>query len=70
MAARSPRALRAATFEARFFGDRLLGGRVVRGERDFGAMNPLTLGAPSMPWPGCGSHAEGVFSTCGNPGSN
>src|SRR6202158_2682593 len=54
------RALPLATREARFFGGRLLDGRVMRGERDFGAMIPLTLAGPTMPWPGSGSHAEGV----------
>ena len=46
------RALAAVTREARFFGARLFGSRVVRCERDFGAMIPLTLAAPTMPWPG------------------
>src|SRR6266851_3455991 len=63
------RAMSAATREARFFGDRLFGGRVVRCERDFGAMIPLTLAAPTMPWPGWRSHAEGV-SVCGVPTAN
>ena len=63
------RALSAVTREARFFGARLFGGRVVRCERDFGAMIPLTLAAPTMPWPGWRSHAEGV-SVCGVPTAN
>src|SRR5713101_2961030 len=63
------RALSAVAREARFFGARLFGGRVVRCERDFGAMIPLTLAAPTMPWPGWRSHAEGV-SVCGVPTAN
>jgi hypothetical protein len=43
-----PGAAGTAAREARFFGARLLRGRVVRRERDFGAMIPLTLAAPSM----------------------
>jgi hypothetical protein len=58
--------LAAVTREARFFGARLFGGRVVRCERDLGAMIPLTLAASTMPWPGWRSHAEGV-SVCGTP---
>jgi hypothetical protein len=56
--------LRAATPGARFFGGRLLGGRVVRGERDVGAIIPLTLANPTLPWPGSMSHAEAGFSPC------
>ena len=54
--------------EARFF-VRLFGGGAMRCERDFGAMIPLTLAAPTMPWPGWRSHAEGV-SVCGLPTAN
>jgi hypothetical protein len=43
------RALPAATAEARFFGGRRFGCRAARGERDFGAMTPLTLAGPTMP---------------------
>ena len=63
------RGLSAVTREARFFGARLFGGRVVRFERDFGAMIPLTLAVPTMPWRGWRSHAEGV-SVCGVPTAN
>src|SRR6476661_6435667 len=62
------RGLFAATREARFFGGRLFG-RVVRRERDFGAMIPLTLAVPTMPWRGWRSHAEAV-SVCGVPTAN
>ena len=50
------------TPDARFFGDRRFGGGVLRGVRDLGAMIPLTLAVPTMPWPGFGSHADGWFS--------
>jgi hypothetical protein len=50
-----------ATPDARFFGGRRFGGGVLRGLRDLGAMIPLTLAAPTLPWPGLGSHAEGGF---------
>jgi hypothetical protein len=53
--------LRAAAPEARFFGGRRFGGGALRGARDLGAMIPLTLAVPTMPWPGSGSHAEGCF---------
>jgi hypothetical protein len=43
------RALPAATAEARFFGGRRFNGRLLRCERDFGAMIPLTLAGPTMP---------------------
>ncbi|MEA2794748.1 MAG: hypothetical protein QOI87_2128, partial [Bradyrhizobium sp.] len=43
------RALPAATAEARFFGGRRFGCRAARGERDFGAMTPLTLAGSTMP---------------------
>jgi hypothetical protein len=72
MAARL-RSLPAATAEARFFGGRRFGDRVVRCERDFEAMFPLTPTNPTMPWPGSGSHAEERFSAraaCGKPGRN
>jgi hypothetical protein len=59
MAARL-RALPAAP-GACFFGARFFGGRVVRWERGFGAIIPLTLAAPTMPWPGSRSHAKGGF---------
>jgi hypothetical protein len=68
VAAARLRDLPAATREARFFA-RLFGGGVVRCERGFGAMIPLTLAAPTMPWPGWRSHAEGV-SVCGVPTAN
>jgi len=42
------RALPAATAEARFFGGRRFGNRLLRCERDFGAMIPLTLAGPTM----------------------
>jgi len=43
------RALPAATAEARFFGGRRFGNRLLRCERDFGTMIPLTLAGPTMP---------------------
>jgi hypothetical protein len=58
------RGLRAARRGARFFGGRLFADRVVRRERDFGAMIPLTLAASTMPRPGLASHAEAGFSPC------
>jgi hypothetical protein len=63
------RALPAAAPGARFFGGRLFGDRVVRWERGFDAMIPPTLAAPTMPWPGSVSHAEGGFSPCDRPGA-
>jgi hypothetical protein len=56
------RALPAATAAARFFADRLFGGRAERFERGFDAMIPLTLAAATLPWPGSVSHAGAYFS--------
>ena len=58
------RALPAATPGARFFGGRLFGGRVVRCERDFGAMIPPTPAGPTMPWPGLRESRRSGFSVC------
>jgi len=55
---------------ARFFRDRLFGDRMVRGERDFGAMIPPTPAGLTMPWPGRGSHAEGPFPLGDRPAAN
>src|SRR5216684_4006052 len=59
-AARLLRALPEATPGALFLSDRLFDGRVMRSERDFGGMIP-TLANLTMPRPGCGSHAGGIF---------
>ena len=66
LATRLP-ALRAARPEARFFGGRRFADRVVRGERDFAAMIPLTLAVSTMPRPGAVSHAEAGFSPFNRP---
>ena len=58
------RALPAASAWSALFRRPLLRRRVVRCERDFGAMISLTLAASTMPWPGARSHAEAGFSPC------
>src|SRR6185312_225980 len=55
-AARLPRALRATTVRARRFVARRFAGRVVRFERDFGAMIP-------PPWPAPAWHGVAVGAT-------
>jgi hypothetical protein len=62
-------ALRAAMAGARFVVVRRFDGRVVRFERDFGAMIPPTLAVPTMPRPGSGSHAEARFPASDVPGT-
>ena len=56
------RVLPAASFGARFFAGRFLGGPDLRFERDAGAMIPLTLAGLTMPWAGAGSHAAAWFA--------
>ena len=61
------RALRAARPEARFFGGRLFGDRVVRCERDFGAMISLTLARLHHAMAGLRESRRSGFSPCDWP---